>query len=80
MLVPGVQQSNSSLYTHIHIYFFIFFSLKGYYKRLSIAPYTELTCSLGSNLVLPIWGKVNPGIESKPIQVYQDIHWIFCAK
>ena len=38
MLVSNVQQSNSVIHIHTHIFFFRFFYIIGYYKILSIVP------------------------------------------
>ena len=54
VLVSGVQQSDSVIYiyirTHICIFFFIFFSLRGYYKILSIVP-----CAISRSLLFILY-------------------------
>ena len=38
VLISVVQQSDSVLYIYMDIFFFIFFSIIGYYKILNIVP------------------------------------------
>ena len=41
LLVSGIHQSDSVVYTYKYLFLFRFFSLIGYYKILNLIPYSR---------------------------------------